>query len=80
MPEHDDDETAAAQRADETEAAAARRAASPLHSIAYALCALDESTDPDYGNDNIAEWVYGQLIDDGHLRDPRAATVEGQVL
>lgn len=42
----------------------------PVDSIAYALCANDESGDPDYGNDAVAQMVYDQLVSDGHLRTP----------
>lgn len=39
----------------------------PLDSIAFALCANDESDNPDYGNDHQAELIYAQLVADGHL-------------
>ena len=42
----------------------------PVDSIAYALCANDESGDPDYGNDAVARMVHDQLVSDGHLRTP----------
>ena len=42
----------------------------PVDSIAYALCANDESGDPDYGNDAVAQMVHDQLVSDGHLRTP----------
>ncbi|WP_116996388.1 hypothetical protein [Desertimonas flava] len=46
-----------------------------LGSIAYALCAHDESDDPDYGNDNIAAWIERQLIADGHVAAPAPGTL-----
>jgi hypothetical protein len=44
----------------------------PLNSIAYALCANDESDEPDYGNDAVAEMILAQLVADGHITNPQA--------
>lgn len=38
-----------------------------IDSIAYALCANDESGDPDYGNDYQANLIEKQLEVDGHV-------------
>lgn len=47
----------------------ARRALSAIDSVAYALCAHDESGDADYGNDHLAELIVEQLVADGHVVD-----------
>ena len=43
---------------------------SALDSIAYALCANEESDCPDYGIDYQAELIHAQLVADGHVAAP----------
>ena len=44
-----------------------------LDSIAYALCANDESTDPTFSNDELAALIHAQLVADGHLPESAPA-------
>ena len=38
-----------------------------VDSVAFALCAYDESHEPSYNNDDIAHAITAQLLADGHV-------------
>lgn len=38
-----------------------------VDSVGFALCANDESEEPDYGNDHLARLIANQIMADGHI-------------